>query len=76
MGRFYKVKWVKYVWQPEESILHFQDLYHEFWKEQMLSSQHQDFHTQNTKKISKDAQNNFSKNDGHTFNENSVNVSN
>lgn len=74
MGRFYKVKWVKYVWQPEESILHFQDLYHEFWKEQMLSSQDQDF--QNTKKISKDSENGITKNDGHTFDENSVNVSN
>lgn len=74
MGRFYKVKWVKYVWQPEESILHFQDLYHEFWKEQMLSSQDQDF--QNMKKISKDSENSFTKNDGHTFDENSVNVSN
>ena len=74
MGRFYKVKWVKYVWQPEESILHFQDLYHEFWKEQMLSSQHQDL--QNMKKISKDKENSFSKNDGHAFDENSVNVSN
>ena len=74
MGRFYKVKWVKYVWQPEESILHFQDLYHEFWKEQMLSSQDQDF--QNMKKISKDSENSFTKNGGHTFDENSVNVSN
>lgn len=74
MGRFYKVKWVKYVWQPEESILHFQDLYHEFWKEQMLSSQDQDF--QNAKKISKDSENSITKNDGHTFDENSVNVSN
>ena len=74
MGRFYKVKWVKYVWQPEESILHFQDLYHEFWKEQMLSSQNQDF--QNTKKILKDSEKKKKKNDGHTFDENSVNVSN
>ena len=74
MGRFYKVKWVKYVWQPEESILHFQDLYHEFWKEQMLSSQDQDF--QNMKKILKDSENSFTKNDGHIFDENSVNVSN
>jgi len=36
-GRFYKVKCVKYLWQPEAVLLHLK-IFNEFWQHQVISS--------------------------------------